>query len=44
MPVQNEIKMAPGTLGWTGITPDGSWISTRDLGSTELYALDWETP
>jgi Tol biopolymer transport system component len=38
------LKVADGTFGWVGIAPDGSLISTRDAGSTEIYALDWETP
>jgi Tol biopolymer transport system component len=39
-----KLKMAPETLGWIGLAPDGSLISTRDAGSTEIYALDWEAP
>jgi Tol biopolymer transport system component len=38
------LKAADGTFGWVGLAPDGSLISTRDAGSTEIYALDWETP
>jgi Tol biopolymer transport system component len=38
------LKVADGTFGWVGIAPDGSLISTRDAGSTEIYALDWDTP
>jgi hypothetical protein len=37
------LKMAPSSLGWVGLTPDSSLIATRELGSTEIYALDWET-
>jgi len=40
----SNLKTAEGSLGWLGLTPDGSLISTRDVGSTEIYALDWETP
>ncbi len=40
----NELKTADGTFGWVGLAPDGSLISTRDAGSTEVYALDWELP
>ena len=36
------IKMAASSLGWIGLTPDGSLIAARDVGSTEIYALDWE--
>jgi serine/threonine protein kinase/Tol biopolymer transport system component len=38
------MKMAAPSLGWVGLTPDGSTISTRDTGGTEIYALDWEAP
>ena len=38
------LRMAPSGLGWIGLTPDGSPISTRDAGSTGIYALDWEAP
>jgi Tol biopolymer transport system component len=40
----NGLRTADGTFGWVGLAPDGSLISTRDAGSTEVYALDWETP
>ena len=36
------LKMSPAGLGWIGLTPDGSLISARDAGSSEIYALDWE--
>jgi Tol biopolymer transport system component len=36
------LKMAASSLGWIGLTPDGSLIAARDVGSTEIYALDWE--
>jgi Tol biopolymer transport system component len=39
-----RLKMAIPSLGWIGLTPDGTPISTRDRGGTEIYALDWETP
>jgi Tol biopolymer transport system component len=38
------LKMPPSGMGWIGLTPDGSTISTKDAGSTEIYALDWEAP
>jgi serine/threonine protein kinase/Tol biopolymer transport system component len=37
------LKMAVPGLGWIGLAPDSSTISTRDAGGTEIYALDWET-
>jgi len=30
--------------GWTSLAPDGSLIATRNAGSIEIYALEWETP
>ena len=38
------LKMPASGLGWVGLTPDGSLISTMDSGSTEIYGLDWEAP
>ncbi len=29
---------------WFGLAPDGSPLVLRDLGSQEIYALDWEAP
>jgi hypothetical protein len=37
------LKFAEHGLGWTGVTPDGSLISTRDVSSSEIYAFDWTT-
>jgi Tol biopolymer transport system component len=28
----------------TGLAPDGSPLLTRDIGTQEIYALDWEAP
>jgi Tol biopolymer transport system component len=36
------LRMAPLSLGWVGLAPDGSLISTRDAGSTEIFRLDWD--
>jgi serine/threonine protein kinase/Tol biopolymer transport system component len=33
-----------GFFGWTGLTPDGSPLVLRDIGTQEIYALDWEAP
>ena len=33
-----------GTYEWTGVTPDGSPLLLRDVGTEEIYALDWEAP
>jgi len=35
------LSMASFTLGWVGLAADGSLISTREAGGTEVYALDW---
>jgi eukaryotic-like serine/threonine-protein kinase len=33
-----------GTYQWTGLAPDGSPLLLRDVGTEEVYALDWQTP
>jgi serine/threonine protein kinase/Tol biopolymer transport system component len=29
---------------WSGVDPDGAPLVVRDVGSQEIYALDWEAP
>jgi len=29
---------------WSGLTPDNSPLVLRDIGTQEIYALDWEAP
>jgi hypothetical protein len=29
---------------WTGLAPDDSPLVLRDIGTQEIYALDWEAP
>jgi hypothetical protein len=29
---------------WTGLAPDDSPLALRDIGTQEIYALDWEAP
>jgi hypothetical protein len=29
---------------WFGLAPDDSLLALRDIGSQEIYALDWEAP
>jgi hypothetical protein len=29
---------------WTGLAPDDSPLALRDIGTQEVYALDWEAP
>ncbi|MGA8153040.1 MAG: protein kinase [Terriglobales bacterium] len=31
-------------ISWSGLTPDGSPLLMRDVGSQEVYALDFEAP
>ena len=33
-----------GAVGWTGLALDDSPLVLRDVGSHEIYALDWEAP
>jgi len=33
-----------GTAEWTGLAPDDSPLLLRDIGTEEIYALDWEAP
>lgn len=38
------LNMPAPSLSWVGLAPDGSPISTRDVGGTEIYALELEMP
>ena len=31
-------------IPWSGVTPDGSPLLVRDVGTQEIYALDWKAP
>ena len=33
-----------GSLGWTGLAQDDSPVVLRDVGTQEIYALDWNAP
>jgi Tol biopolymer transport system component len=33
-----------GTYQWTGLAPDDSPLLLRDVGTEEIYALDWQAP
>jgi len=33
-----------GHLPWLGVTPDGEPLVNREMGSQEVYALDFEAP
>ena len=40
-----DIRRAATYFGvWSGVDPDGAPLVVRDVGSQEIYALDWETP
>jgi WD40 repeat protein len=39
------IRRIHGAFGtWAGLEPDDSLLVQRDVGATEIYALDWEGP
>jgi len=33
-----------GAWGWTGLASDDAPLLLRDVGSEEIYALDWQVP
>jgi Tol biopolymer transport system component/DNA-binding winged helix-turn-helix (wHTH) protein len=37
-------RVAVGTATWSGVAPDGSPLLARDVGSQEVYALQWRAP
>jgi Tol biopolymer transport system component len=40
-----DLGRLAGTFGsWTGLAPDDSPLALRDIGTQEIYALDWEAP
>jgi hypothetical protein len=40
-----ELGRLAGTFGpWTGLALDDSPLALRDIGTEEIYALDWEAP
>jgi len=41
----NYLRTAFGAWGpWFGLGPDDSPMLVRDVGSEEIYALDWQAP
>jgi Tol biopolymer transport system component len=42
--LQNFRRAVDPWVSWMGLTPDGSPLLTRDIGSQEVYALDFEAP
>jgi len=40
-----DFRLAGGYLGWWfGLAPDDSPLVVRDIGTDEIYALDWDAP
>ena len=40
-----SLRLATGAFGlWSGLAPDNSPLVVRDVGTQEIYALDWEAP
>ncbi len=40
-----ELRRASWAFGaWSGLAPDDSPLVLRDIGTEEIYALDWEAP
>jgi hypothetical protein len=39
-----DFKWAPSAEKWVGLAPDGSLLSIRNAGLTDIYALDWDAP
>jgi hypothetical protein len=43
--LQEVGRLGLGRWGaWTGLTPDDSPLTLRDVGIDEIYALDWQEP
>jgi serine/threonine protein kinase/Tol biopolymer transport system component len=39
-----SFRVTGQALGWLGLTPDDSPLLLRDIGTQEVYALDWKAP
>ena len=39
-----SLKNVRLAAGWTGLAPDDSPLVLRDVGTQEIYALDWQLP
>jgi hypothetical protein len=40
-----DFRMASGVFGaWVGWTPDDQPLMLRDVGTQDIYALEWQTP
>jgi hypothetical protein len=43
-PIAIPKNFAAGDYGWSTVAPDGSLIVARNIGTGDIYALDWELP
>jgi len=39
-----DFRHAPGWGNWIGLAPDDSPLLLRDVGTQDIYVLDWQTP
>ena len=39
-----DFRRAGLSFPWSGLTPDGAPLLLRDIGTQEVYALDFEAP
>jgi hypothetical protein len=39
-----DFRRALGFGAWAGLAPDNSPLLLRDVGTQDIYALDWEAP
>jgi len=39
-----DFRHAPGWGNWIGLAPDNSPLLLRDVGTQDIYVLDWQTP
>jgi len=42
--VNNLKEFSPADVGWFALAPDNSLITARNVGTDEIYALDWDLP
>jgi Tol biopolymer transport system component len=42
--LKNLRRVVTAWISWSGLTPDGSPLLMRDIGTQEVYALDFESP
>jgi hypothetical protein len=42
--LENFRRVVQPWVSWMGLPPDGSPLLLRDIGSQEVYALDFEAP